>query len=310
MQLRTLLLLVLAWVSVTARAQQLPTYNMYAQNLFTINPAFAGYWQGTNGYLYAKSIFNGLPNTPQQLDLGVHQAIETMQAAFGGRLVIDERSAFQTFQLSATASYKLPVTREQLFSVALEAGFVNRSFNPLEINDFTDPNDPVLSSEYYNQTNFRFAAGVAYISPMMEIGVSMPQLIEGGERINPHINAFAAGNFFTGEFLIKPSIFGQYLPDGSLVGDINVMAEYAQTLWIQPGFRTNMTVLLSAGFMFEKAQLGYSFSLYAGSYEYYQGNAHELMLSFLINDGGRQRAFIDRLNPYQRRGIQKLFRRR
>ncbi|HAA13965.1 MAG TPA: hypothetical protein DCE41_20670, partial [Cytophagales bacterium] len=204
MQLRTLLLLVLAWVSVTARAQQLPTYNMYAQNLFTINPAFAGYWQGTNGYLYAKSIFNGLPNTPQQLDLGVHQAIETMQAAFGGRLVIDERSAFQTFQLSATASYKLPVTREQLFSVALEAGFVNRSFNPLEINDFTDPNDPVLSSEYYNQTNFRFAAGVAYISPMMEIGVSMPQLIEGGERINPHINAFAAGNFFTGEFPIKP----------------------------------------------------------------------------------------------------------
>ena len=310
MKKRLALLPLLLALGLSGRAQQMPTYNMYAQHQYLINPAFAGYWQGINGHLYVKSMFNGLPNTPRQLDAAVHGAMPELQAAFGLRMSMDERAAFQTFQVAATAAYKLQVTREQLFSVAIDAGFVNRAFDPLAVNEFTNGGDPVLVSNYYNQTNFRFAVGAAYIAPKWEAGLAMPQLIEGGEQLIPHLTGYLAGNFFTGDLLLKPSAYVQYLPDGTVLGDVGLMAEYAQTLWLQPGFRTNKTVLLSAGFIFASAQVGYSFSLYAGEYDAYQGDAHEVVISLLMNEGGRSRSFIDRLNPYQKRGIQRLFRRR
>lgn len=299
-----LMVVTLAW------GQQLPTYNMYSQNLYLINPAFAGYWQGTNAHVYAKSIYNGLPNTPRQIDVGVHQAIPALQAAFGGRLIYDERAAFQMFQLSATAAYKLSLSQTKLLTAALDLGFVNRSFNPQAVNEFTNGADPVIQSDYFNTTKFRFSAGVTYVSPQLELGFSMPQMIEGGERINPHMMGYAAGNFFAGKFLLKPNTLVQYLPDGSVVADLNLLAEFAQTIWVQPGFRSNLTALLSLGFIFDKVQLGYSFSLYAGTYDNYQGNAHEIVLSLQANDGGRARSFIDRMSPYQQRGIRNLFRRR
>ncbi|MFN0048863.1 MAG: PorP/SprF family type IX secretion system membrane protein [Cytophagales bacterium] len=268
-----------------SNAQQVQDYNLYSKNLFLINPAFAGYSEGASIFLQARSAFRGVDNAPRNFTVGFSAPIERFSLGTGAKINIDQRGIFQTFSADIAAAYKLIYKYKHVFSFGMDIGFVNRSYNLNGLNGKVDMADPTLTSDYFNKTYFKSGVGVSYISPNAEVGIAFPMLIESEQEINTNLNAYAGYKFSASDaILLKPSGYFRTVANGSVQGDINFMAEWKKMIWVQPGFRSNMTFLLSAGFGFPYGSIGYSFNYYSGAYKNVDLNAHEFFL--VLNLGG------------------------
>jgi len=273
-------------------AQQVQDYNLYTKNLFLINPAFAGYTEGASIFLQARSAFRGIDNAPRNFTVGFSSPIERFSMGTGARINIDQRGIFQTFSADIAAAYKLVYKYKHVFSFGMDIGFVNRSFNLTGLNGNVDMSDITLSSDFFNKTYFKSAVGVSYVSPSAEAGIAFPMLIESEKEINQNVNVYAGYKFAAGNnFIIKPSGFFRTMADGTVQGDINLMAEWKKLIWVQPGFRSNTTLLLSTGFTLPYGSLGYSFNYYSGEYRNLDLNTHEFSLVLNLNGSNDKAAF-------------------
>jgi type IX secretion system PorP/SprF family membrane protein len=273
-------------------AQQPQDYNLYTKNLYLINPAFAGYTEGKSIFLHARSAFRGLENSPRLFTLGFSAPIERFSLGTGAKLNIDQRGIFQTFSADFALAYKLVYKYKHVFSFGMDIGFTNRSFNLNGLNSKVDLADPTLRTDYFNNTYFKSGVGISYISQNAEVGIAFPMLIESEQEINTNLNMYAGYKFAaTDAILLKPSGYFRTIANGTLQGDVNFMAEWKKLVWIQPGLRSNLTLLFSAGFSFQYGSLGYSFNFYSGTYKNIELNNQEFFLVLNLNGNNGKAAF-------------------
>lgn len=282
-------------ISTISPAQQVQDYNLYSQNLYLINSAFAGYQQSAAAFFHTRTAHRGLDSSPRNYTVGASAPIEAYNIGLGGKFNIDQRGIFQTFSAEFAVAYKLAYKYKHIFSFGMDMGFVNRSINLDALNDRVNKDDPALTSDYFNSTRFKSGVGASYVSPTAEVGLALPMLVESGEEINTHVVAYGGYKFTkVDNWLFKPSLYFRTILDGTYQGDVNFLAEWKKTVWIQPGLRSNLTALLSTGFSFNYGSVGYSFNVYTGAYSKNMDfNWHELYLVLNLGGNSGKLAFVN-----------------
>lgn len=269
----------LLWVSISISWSQTspsPVSNLYTNNPYILNPARAGNYLGMIGYAQYKSQFSSLDGAPRIINAGFHTPFNNF-SGLGIRLQNETKGIFENFSLDGSYAHAIRLSPGQGLLLGVSLGIQNRQ---LDLDGLAlDPsNDPVLNSSTYEETNFIVGTGITYINNDFELDVVLPRLLEQEEGFSQHIIALASYEFKiqANNLAIKPSVLYQNLPYSNNQFDVNVMATYNNTIWLQPTYRSNNSFLAMLGYSYKYMDISYSCQLYQGELAEISRFSHEV----------------------------------
>ena len=267
-------------------AQDISGNTLYMQNLYGINPAYAGSSDGILGTLQSKSQFSGLEDAPRTYMFSAHSPLP-QNIGVGALIISDERGAFQYTSGELSASYKVDLTTKDVLRFGISGGFLKNSINNSRINtnQYVDPTDPTLSSNLYNKTSFRFRTGLWYQHENLNFSLSFPTLLVDGQKFHEHmINMLSYSFYFsqTKDWLLQPAVMYQILPYSPDQVEVNLMTQWKNMLWLQLGYRSNNSALVSAGFNISGIRIGYGYETASKELSTISNGSHEILLAINV----------------------------
>lgn len=274
-------------------AQQYPEFQLYMLNPAQVNPGFTGYLTDLSIFAGAVSPLTFSEHAVRNYYVSVNQSFENNYLGIGGKLLYDQRDFYESFYMDASTSYRAVIANKQVVSIGADIGLVNRSYRLGNLTPYVNMDDPTLSSDYYYQTSFKLGVGLAYYSPKLELGVSMPYLIEGSEDFSGYFNAYAAYKWYfaNDQWVVQPNAFWEFYPDETMNLRANVMMKLRGVLWGQVGSDVNRSVYLSSGWTFGNYELIYGHKLQSGDAVAYSNRA-EVMIRVHLGRSNRELSHI------------------
>ena len=309
-------LLALNIVSQFADAQQLPVYNNYTVNPFLYNPARAG--DNENGgviNLGFRKQWDRIPYGPITGNATWDSRIKDGNMALGLTLTHDRVNNLIMNTMAGVAyNYRLPFKKDKTHSlnIGIQAGIISQKFNFLDATT-TDAIsiDPALVGVNSRTTNFDLTLGINYHWKGLNVGFSVPQVLNGKAKFRSNgadgdvpkfhyereyiVHASYEARFGGKDkktWMITPSVlFRKYKTIDPQI-DINLMMAYKQLIWLGGGYRTGGSVggffkPNAAGFhvtagvgIKERANIFYTFEMPMKDVRSNFGYTHEVTLQF------------------------------
>lgn len=250
-----------------SKAQQYPETQLYATNLYLINPGFTGYHTDVSVYFNAMSPLSLAQNMIRNYRVGFNQSIEKSYLGVGAKLTYDQRDFFESFYLDGSLAYRVVFDRKQVISFGADIGLVNKTYSLDNLSQYVDLADQTLASDYYFGTNMKLGLGVAYYSSMIEAGIAMPYLIEGSEKFNGHFNVYMAYKHYVtnDRWIFKPNFYFVNYPDGSHLINGSLMVQHQNKFWGQLGGTNTKDITAALGMTLGNYQLSYSYLHHLGN---------------------------------------------
>lgn len=289
---RLLLLLLIATLSLPARAQQDPMYSMYMFNMMAINPAYAG----SSDHLVATGLFRrqwmDFPGAPQTATFTVHSPLRSEKVGLGLSLFNDRLGDMNTNGIMGAYSYHLRFTNSVL-ALGLQAGMRNFSINLTELKLSPSGQYDDAFSHNISQWDVNFGAGAFWYSDKFYFGFSVPHIsntILSDQQLNTtyvarlrtHANV-AGGYVFkvAPQLRLKPSFMAKYVGGAPVQLDINANLYWMELFGIGVSYRTFGTLVYLAEIQLNKnLRIGYAYDQYVNNLRGYAGGSHEFMLRF------------------------------
>lgn len=297
-------------------AQQTPVYNNYTINPFLYNPARAG--DNEDGgviNLGFRKQWDQIPYGPVTGNATWDSRIKESNMALGASLTHDKVGKhIMNTMASVTYNYRLPFNKDKNhgLNIGIQAGIISQKFNFLDAVT-TDGifNDNVLIANNSRATNFDLTLGINYHWKGLNVGFSIPQVLNGkakfrGNGLNNESSMFhyereylVTASYearFGGKdkktWMITPSVmFRKYKSIDPQI-DVNVMAGYKKLVWLGAGYRTGggyggfiktnaagFHVTAGAGIK-ERANIFYTFEMPMKEVRNNFGYTHEVTLQF------------------------------
>lgn len=300
-----------------ASAQQLPVYNNYVVNPFLYNPARAG--DNEDGGVFNlgfRKQWDRMPYGPITGNATWDSRIKDGNMALGVTLTHDRVNNLIMNTIAGVAyNYRLPFKKDKTHTLnfGIQAGIVSQKFNYSDaITTDGISVDPSLIGANSRSTTFDLNLGINYRWKGLNVGFSMPQIIDGKLRFRQNGEQSADNAFFQTRreyivfasyearfggkdkktWMLTPSImFRKYKTVGPQI-DINLMAGYKQLIWLGGGYRTGGSIggffapnaagfHVTAGFgIKERVNLFYTFELPLNDVRANFGFNHEVTLQF------------------------------
>ncbi|MCD6016935.1 MAG: putative rane protein [Bacteroidetes bacterium] len=271
---------------------QVLSYDFYTfrlNNMFNVNPAYAGKGDGLNAVLSAQSQNKGVAFANKNLMLGVYSKVSKKQA-LGGRLISDTRGAFQILKADVSYAYIAKILDESSLTFGLSAGILNNNMlvNRIENYESLDQTDPTLNRSYYNTTQFSAGAGLLYNYKNLDVSVSLPHMLTTNEPLNGYLHGavfytIKAGN----DFKVTPWLCYQNIPVTKSVTSLNLKTMYKDVIWVQAGYQTNRSVSAMLGVKIENLSLGYGFRFNNKDFRTVSSGSHEVTLALKLPQRGK-----------------------
>lgn len=278
-----ILLIVLAFKT-NAQVLSYDFYSFRQNNMFNINPAYAGKGDGTNVILSAQSQNKGVPFANKNYMLGAYSKLSSKQA-IGGKLISDTRGAFQILKADLSYAYIAKINNESSLTMGLSAGVLNNNLMLNRIDNFEalDQTDPTLTRSYYNTTQFAAGAGLLYNYKSLDVSVSLPHILTTGEQLNGYINAAVFYTIKASETIkVTPWLCYQNIPVTKSVTSLHVKTMYKDLIWIQAGYQTNKSINAMLGLNIENLSLGYGFRFSNTDFKTVTAGSHEITFGIKI----------------------------
>lgn len=275
----TLSLVILTTVGIGQDLSQ--NYYSYIYNWYNVNPAYTAKSESLSAILNARKRANINANNAM---LGIRTPFGENQG-FGGKLISDNRAAFQVIIADLTYGYKLRINTKHTLYLGLSAGINNRAVNTSKIENYEllDQTDPSLQSANLNATNFSSGAGVVYNFENFEFGLSFPQLIGGSGSFFENLYLTGSREFkLKNNIGLKPSLFFITVPSVKDFAGIQLKGDYKKKAWIQMGYQTNETLNLGAGANVKMLGLGYNYTFSNKRVRDQSAGTHEVILTLNI----------------------------
>lgn len=273
-------------MTTVAFGQELLDASMYSKNLMLINPAYSGYYNNFFAAIQYNSLSGAVEHSPSQFSFNAHGPVNDYFNA-GIQVVSIEAGFLKRTGVDLTSSYVATFNEHQSVTFGLSGGLTRRKFDQdmSAFNSFVNLDDPILQQGFLDETVFRMGGGFIYRYKDFELSFAMPQLMEGDENLKQNYQVFASYNIHSqnGSWLVKPSVFVASLENSGRVYDVNVLAEWRESIWFQTGYRSNGLINLSIGTVFDQIQLGYSFGYATGDMSAISTGRHEIMVALLVN---------------------------
>ncbi len=260
-KITTVILLVLTGMG-ALKAQQTPVYNNYVQNPFIYNPARAGDDpEGGRINLGFRKQWDDMPYGPLTGYVTWDSRIKESNTALGVSIYHDRNGKLiQNTGASVTYNYRIPFkkNKEHELCIGLSAGIISQKFNFQDaVTTDAIAIDPSLVGLNTRATNFDMTVGINYHWKGLNVGFSVPQVLNGKAKfrnngaesttsqfhyVNEYLVQLSYEARFGGKdkksWMIMPVVFVRAMKTVPVSIDISAMFGYRQYIMIGAGYRT------------------------------------------------------------------------
>ncbi|HEY3404250.1 MAG TPA: PorP/SprF family type IX secretion system membrane protein [Ohtaekwangia sp.] len=156
-----------------AFAQNYPVYNSFYINPYLYNPAEAA-TDFTYVYLHHRQQWMGVDGAPSLSAITFNTMFNESRAGVGAKISSYTRGILTSNDITVSYAYGIPVSQKSSLTFGLSGGVIS---NTIDINEVSDPNDPVIAN--YLANNLQPVANFGMLlrtSTGVNLGVALPQL--------------------------------------------------------------------------------------------------------------------------------------
>ena len=306
-------LVLVAMISMSVQAQQLPQFSQYIFNGLHINPAYAGY-KG-DGYIQTtyRSQWINFPGAPKTLSFTADLSANEGRMGLGVTYLKDRIGLTESNLGMLTYSYRIATGDRSMLSLGVSAGISEYAFDPTGM--VTVKPDPLLPSSRIAAATPNMNTGLFFHSDNFYAGLSAYNLIGRRALLRQDI-AIAFHDFhyyltFGGmvriadEVQLKPSVLIKHVKGSPTSYDLNAMFLFRERVWLGGSFRSNVRVfedqlqedlskrnavaLVMEYFVLPSMRIGYAYDYNLNALNSYRTESHELSVGVYLN---RQRKII------------------
>jgi type IX secretion system PorP/SprF family membrane protein len=284
-------------ITTIVSAQQLQTSSLYDLQGVFHNPAMAGLTgKALIGATY-RTQWSGFSGSPKTATVFGSYALPQHNIGLGGYIYNDQTGPTSRTGIALSFAKHIPMANDATFSLGIEGMALQYSIDVSKL-QATLGNDPVLGS---GNNKFKFDAGfgIAYVSPKLEIGASVAQLVQSKlgyyagnltpaeeGRLYRHYYLHGSYKWNVDETaVITPNFLMIYLPNAPTEFQVGARIEHNGIFWWGLGYRINQSFILSAGVNINKKfKVGYAFDIYSTPISVYEkgANAHEILMTYSL----------------------------
>jgi len=236
-----------------ASAQLNPLGNMYYQNQYLGNPAFAGIKDGLNANAVYREQFTQIPGSPVTQSLTADYGFSN-KTAIGLNLDFSKSGLINYTRAMATYAYHLPLTETNKLHFGLSLGFIRESINNRDI--IGENFDPTTTrfNDRGNQIDGDF--GLAFTSRKLTVQGSLinlrnylktdPNAVDG---IN-YATFFTAVSYkvdFNNQFIAEPKLAYRGIKGFDNIIDAGINLTYQNRFSVYSMYHTNKSATFGFG---------------------------------------------------------------
>ena len=283
-------------------SQQLNTYSLFYNDLYLVNPAYAGVKQNLMLTTAIKQQWSGFNGAPSFQTLSGHMRFMDNMGA-GGRIFNYSAGMLNKLGLEATYAYKLQLGGSMNLSMALSAMLYQFSMNKSLINA-KDDYDLVVVNAVDKMIVPDFNFGILFYDEEKHYytGISIYQLM--GRKVsllnkenlsNEQIRHY---NFTGGYFMdinenisIESALLLKFIETGYVQLDFNVNATFMKLFNVGVSYRTDNAIVGMFGLKAGNLVFGYAYDYTLSDIGKYSVGSHEIFLTYIFGTSGSSTKF-------------------
>ena len=285
--------LLLIFISILAKAQQVPIYSQYMFDKYIINPACAGSSNSIYATLDVRNQFSGIEGAPLTEIFTFSAPLQAKHMGLGLKVINDVAGILDNTNVYGTYAYQIGLGNGRL-AFGLDAGLLNESLNYSDvIKTATNPSDPVFGngnqSKFVPDANF----GVYYYSEKIFAGYSALHLIPSNISTNKNSgDIFAAlqrHHFlnlgysweFKPEVRLEPIVLIKYVEAAPVQFDLTARLVYKNFITTGLMYRSGDALALFLQLTIKESfRIGYSYDYTISNLSSYVKGGNEIMVQY------------------------------
>lgn len=299
-----LILIVVMFGSICAKAQYDAMFTQYMFNEMFINPGYTGSKDAMAVNLLHRQQWVSFPGRPVTTTFSLHGPLMNNKMGAGLSVLNEQIGKLNRNVVYLNYAYRVKAGKEGLLSFGLMGGIHNQ-VNKLSELKATDAGDIQVSQNTPSIISPNFGFGIYYYTKKLYAGVSIPRMIDDGYMFDASGNFTKKTSFNTQKFhyyltagyvfdindnlKIKPQTMIKMVQNAPLQYDLNVNCLIKNMIWAGLGYRSGSDVSAILG-----AQVNPQF-IVSYSYDYgltkiqkYSQGSHEIAIGYLFSYKNRK----------------------
>lgn len=264
-------------------AQLYTAHNLYPENMFIYNPAYAGSAGRFVGFVDYKHHLTAITDAPKTGLFGIQMPVGGAMGV-GAVLKTERIGLIETNVLRFDYAYRTRLMKNQSIAFGLNGGIMTRNLNVDKL-IVLDDTDPTLAPDYFKKSVFFFGGGIDYRAKNLDISASLPVIYRSGNNLYFSSQLYSAYGIVLGnDWYVKPAftaIFSQAKPEG---WHAHFSFGYGQFFWMRATYKASRSVVGAVGLAFGKMGIAYAYETNNKALAYIGGATHEISLSYGMFD--------------------------
>ncbi|WP_083961580.1 PorP/SprF family type IX secretion system membrane protein [Salinimicrobium terrae] len=281
-------IIILLFISVSAKAQQLPQFTQYMYNTISINPAYAGSRDAISVVGLHRSQWAGIEGAPETQTLSIHSPLRNEKVGLGVSIINDNIGYENYTYAYADFSYTINVSEATTLSFGLKGGM---SYYNLEEELMEEvPSDPFFSGETFNRWTPNFGAGLYLSAQNWYMGLSAPKFINNDNNEQSEYVALEQVHYyFTGGYVfdlsesvkLRPTTLLKMTKGAPLSVDVSGTFIFNEKVYLGANYRFEDAVGAFIDFqILPSFRVGYGYEYSISDLQPYTSGSHEILLIY------------------------------
>ncbi len=284
-------------------AQQIPSFSLFQENGFVLNPAIVGSEQKAKVLASYRRQWMSVEQAPETQTVSALLPFYKKNIGIGIFVVNDQTGPTGFTELNLSYAYHLAFKKINPFfhsaiaknsKISIGVSFSLRQYRLKGSELILDqPDDPII--DYQNHFSYlpNAGAGIYYYFKDFHAGFSIPQLLpltanfgNGNEVASIekvfHYFVVVGGKIKTGHrWKLEPNAWYKQAKSSPWQVDGYLRARYRDQFWLGAGYRTSGTIYADLGFLIkERLQIGYAYDHQIQSVSKLLGSSHEVVIAY------------------------------
>jgi type IX secretion system PorP/SprF family membrane protein len=290
---RTLVFLLMLFMTHVVQAQQDPIFTHYHFNTQTFNPAYAGTWNSLGFLVLGRHQWAGIEGAPETYTFSLQSNTKNDKVGLGLNLISDNIGMEKRFSLFGDYSYGLNVTDNSVLRLGIKFGLTNYKNDFSGYRQYPGIFDPTLTGDIENHYFPNFGVGAFLSSEKYYLGFSVPKILENSvennsSSLNPSevLQFYLIGGYvinLSESFQFKPTFLTKAVTGAPLQFDLTANFLLAEKVWLGAMYRVGDAFGFIAQWIFDKKlRIGYGFDYTTSQLQQFNNGTHEVMVSYEI----------------------------
>ena len=283
-------LFLIATLSHTATAQDIPLFSQKLTNSFIYNPALAGHTLGSVTYAYRQN-YSNVQGAPQNHFISMHAPFANHKMGVGLNLFQEDVNFIRNTYASVAGAYHLHFNKYNILSLGVSGEYNITQVNGIS-NTLNFEQDPVLTQLQNGEPNYDFSFGANYQTRYVKAGFALNRMSTSWikketSNLSNYFSGYAQGMIPIrgGDDMLEPYVAFRKFSESNDTYDLGLYYTYNNKIIAGAAMRKGNVVNGSLGFKFSKYLLvGYAREMIMGSVGGFVGAANEITLRLDFND--------------------------